>query len=88
MRRVLIVDDEPIIVQGLLSVLGESGLDIELYSAGSGPDALKLLEDKRMDIVVSDMAMPGMDGLQLMNHIHRDWPDCRVIFLSGHSELT
>lgn len=37
MRRVLIVDDEPIIVQGLLSVLGESGLDIELYSAGSGP---------------------------------------------------
>ena len=87
MRRVLIVDDEPIIVQGLLSVLGESGLDIELYSAGSGPAALKLLEDKRMDIVVSDMAMPGMDGLQLMNHIHRDWPDCRVIFLSGHSEF-
>ena len=40
-----------------------------------------------MDIVVSDMAMPGMDGLQLMNHIHRDWPDCRVIFLSGHSEF-
>ena len=87
MRRVLIVDDEPIIVQGLLSVLGGSGLDLDLYAAGSGAEALKLLSQTRMDIVISDMAMPGMDGLELMGHIHQDWPECQVIFLSGHSEF-
>ena len=87
MRRVMIVDDEPIIVQGLLSMLGESELDIDLYGAYSGEEALSLLSQTRMDIVVSDVRMPGMDGFQLMNKIHEDWPECRVIFLSGHSEF-
>ena len=87
MRRVLIVDDEPIIVQGLLSRLSESGLDIDLYGVNSGEEALALLAETRMDIVVSDIRMPGMDGLQLMHRIHEDWPECQVIFLSGHSEF-
>ena len=69
MRRVMIVDDEPIIVQGLLSMLGESELDIDLYGAYSGEEALSLLSQTRMDIVVSDVRMPGMDGFQLMNKI-------------------
>ena len=87
MRRILIVDDEPIIVKGLLSVLEDSGLDADLYKAYSGEEALAILADTRMDIVVSDVRMPGMDGLQLMEHINRDWPECRVVFLSGHSEF-
>ena len=87
MRRVLIVDDEPIIVKGLLSALEESPLDVDLYSAYSGEEALDILSRTRMDIVVSDMCMPGMDGLQLMGRIHADWPECRVIFLSGYSEF-
>ena len=87
MRRVLIVDDEPIIVSGLLSALEESPLDMDLYSAYSGEEALNILARTRMDIVISDMCMPGMDGLQLMNRIHADWPECRVIFLSGYSEF-
>ena len=87
MRRILIVDDEPIIVQGLLSMLGESELDIDLYGATSGEEALALLAETRMDIVVSDVYMPGMDGFQLLSRIHEDWPECRVIFLSGHSDF-
>ena len=87
MRRILMVDDEAIIVKGMLSVMEKSGLDAEVYSALSGPEALEILSQKRMDIVVSDMAMPGMDGLELMRHIHAQWPECRVIFLSGHSEF-
>ena len=87
MRRILIVDDEPIIVQGLLSRLGESDLDVDLYGANSGEEALSLLAETRMDIVVSDVRMPGMDGFQLLSRIHEDWPECRVIFLSGHSDF-
>ena len=87
MRRVLIVDDEPIIVRGIVSVLEDSGLDIDLYKAYSGEEALRILAETRMDIVVSDVKMPGMDGLQLLEHINREWPECRVIFLSGHSEF-
>ena len=87
MRKVLVVDDEPIIVRGLLSRLEDSGLDIDLYKAGNGEEALGILAETRMDIVVSDVKMPGMDGLQLMEHINRQWPECRVIFLSGHSEF-
>ena len=46
MRRVLIVDDEPIIVNGLLSALEESALDVDLYSAYSGEEALNILARK------------------------------------------
>jgi len=87
MRRILVVDDEPIIVQGLLSVLEDSGLEIDLYKAYSGEEALGILRETRMDIVISDVRMPGMDGLQLLEKINREWPECRVIFLSGHSEF-
>ncbi len=88
MRRVLIVDDEPIIVEGLLSVLSaEKELELDLYGANSGPEALSLLSEVRMDMVISDIRMPGMDGLALMEKIHADWPQCRVIFLSGYNEF-
>ncbi|MDD2648782.1 MAG: response regulator [Eubacteriales bacterium] len=88
MKRVLIVDDEPIIVEGLLAVLSaQKDMDLDLYGANSGAEALALLSEVRMDAVISDIRMPGMDGLALMEKIHADWPQCRVIFLSGYNEF-
>ena len=83
MRRVLIVDDEPIIVQGLVSVLSESGLDIDLYSAYSGEEALALLSETRMDIVISDVHMPGMDGLETARLLLQRHPDARIVMISS-----
>lgn len=87
MYRMLIVDDEEIITDGLAVIFGKMNLDLDLYKAYSGQEALSLLGSTRVDIVLSDICMPGMDGLELMGKIHRNWPQCKIVFLTGHSDF-
>ncbi len=89
MYRMLIVDDEAIITDGLYEVFENlQHLELDLYKAYSGPEALQLCQRMRPDIVLSDIRMPEMDGLQLLERIRGMWPKCRVIFLTGHNEFS
>ncbi len=88
MYRLLIVDDEEIIVDGLAEIfrnLPEPELDV--YRAYSGAEALEWLVRSRIDVVLTDIRMPGIDGLQLMDRILEAWPHCRIIFLTGYDEF-
>src|SRR5262245_53423421 len=80
MYRVLIVDDEPILVDGMYRMLSEiEEPELELLRAYSGVEALERLNKLRVDLVISDIRMPGMSGLELHRRINERWPDCRVI---------
>ncbi|MDF2835458.1 MAG: AraC family transcriptional regulator [Paenibacillus sp.] len=83
----LIVDDEEIITDGLYEVLSKLTLDLDLYKAYSGEEALQWLRRTRFDIVISDIAMPEMDGLALMDEIRSNWPNCKLIFLTGYHDF-
>ncbi|WP_158299285.1 response regulator transcription factor [Paenibacillus antri] len=84
MYRLLIVDDEPYTVDGLYEFLQEADLpEIEMYKAYSAEEALQRLDRAKFDLVISDIRMPGMNGLQLQKKIKARWPACRVIFLTG-----
>ncbi|WP_409340826.1 response regulator [Paenibacillus sp. MBLB4367] len=88
MNRLLIVDDEKMIVDGIYELFEQSAIaDLDIYRAYSGKMALKLLGRTKCDVVLSDIAMPGMDGLQLQRDIHRLWPHCKVIFLTSHNDF-
>lgn len=87
MYRMLIVDDEEIITDGLADIFGNLNLDLDLYKAYSGQEALELLNRTRVDIVLSDICMPGMDGLELMETIRLNWPQCKIVFLTGHNDF-
>ncbi len=88
MRRILIVDDEPFIVNGLAGMMKEATeLDLEVYKAESAEEAIDWLERTAIDIVLTDINMPGMDGLELQQIIVKQWPRCKVIFLTGHTEF-
>lgn len=87
MYRLLIVDDEPIIVDWLYDLFLASGLDLDIYKAYSGIEALEWLKRAKIEIVLSDIKMPGMTGLQLTQHIHSSWPSCKVIFLSAYDNF-
>lgn len=88
MRRLLIVDDEAIITDGLAEVFGGLGLPgLEICKAYSGAEALDWLNSTRIDIVLSDIRMPELDGLELLEAIRRGWPRCRVIFLTGYNDF-
>ena len=88
MYRLLIVDDERHIVNwlsGLFSSL--DGAEFDIYRAYSGTDAIAVLADTNIDIVLTDYRMPGMNGLELLDRVKANWADRRVIILSGYDEF-
>lgn len=88
MYKVLVVDDEPIIVDGLYDFFKElKSYSLDVYKAYSGEEALTWLNRKKIDVVVTDIKMPGIDGMQLLEKIRYSWPDCRVVFLTGYEEF-
>jgi response regulator RpfG family c-di-GMP phosphodiesterase len=82
---VLCVDDEPNILTALQRVL--RSLPVTVMSAGGGEEALALMEKQPAELVISDMRMPGMNGVQLLEHLHQRWPQTVRILLTGHAEL-
>lgn len=88
MRRLLIVDDEAIITDGVAEILGKLNIpSLEICKAYSGSEAVEWLNQTRIDIVLSDIRMPEIDGLELLDIIRRDWPRCRVIFMTGYHDF-
>jgi two-component system, NtrC family, response regulator AtoC len=85
-RLVLIVDDDAAITTVLGSLLRQAGY--EVTSAASGADALAALEARPIDVVVTDLRMPGMDGMTLVRRVARAWPGVPVIVLSAHGTVT
>ena len=83
--RVLLVDDEKDFIDTLASRLEVRGLKVN--SATGGREALQQLEDKEFDVIVLDLAMPGMDGLETLKRIKEMDPDAEIIMLSGHGTL-
>lgn len=85
-RRVMFVDDEPHLLAGLRRGLRMKRRDWELFFAGGGEEALAMLADAPVDIVVSDMRMPGMDGGQLLAAVRARYPATARMILSGHAD--
>ncbi len=83
--RVLIVDDEKLIRDSLSRYLRAEGF--EVVTAENGRQALELLNLRWVPVVVTDIMMPEMDGLELLQHIKRDYPKTEVIILSGHGQM-
>lgn len=87
MNRLLIVDDETVIADGLYEVFGKFDPELDVVKAYSAFEALDIMKRTRIDIVLSDIRMPGMDGLELMERIVREWPHCKIIFLTGYEDF-
>ncbi|SDX31803.1 response regulator [Paenibacillus sp. CF384] len=88
MNRLLIVDDERFTVDGLYEMIEDTpGLELDIYRAYSPEEALEWLTRTKIDIVLSDVRMPGMTGLELQQRIVAQWPRCKVIFLTGIHNL-
>ncbi|WP_020619329.1 response regulator [Paenibacillus daejeonensis] len=88
MYRLLIVDNEPNIVRGLKQLFAEEApYELEVYGALSAEEALRLMQDTRVDIALLDIRMPGMNGLELQAEMAKRWPRCRAVFLSGYDDF-
>lgn len=85
--KLLIVDDHPVLREGLVALLRHLGPDTEILEAGDAPAALRLVEEHSdLDIVVLDLLMPGMGGLSALAEFGRVRPDLPVIVLSSSED--
>jgi signal transduction histidine kinase len=84
-NKILLVDDE----EGIRKVLGLSLADsgYEVTTAGSGEEALSLFRETNPQIVLTDIKMPGMDGIELLRKIKEQKPETEVIMITGHGDL-
>jgi len=84
-RTVLIADDEQSILQSLRGILTDEGF--EVVSAGSGLAALEKIDELMPDIVLLDIWMPGMDGIETLIKIKESHPELQVVMMSGHGTI-
>ena len=84
--RVLIADDHLVVREGLQLILG-SQPDFEVVGeAVDGATAVRLAGELQPDVVLMDLRMPGMDGLEAIGHIRRQWPDLAIVILTTYNE--
>jgi two-component system response regulator NreC len=86
MIKILLVDEEASIRRGLRMRLNVEADFIVTGETGDGWDALRLVRELQPDVVVTDIQLPGMDGIALTERLHRDFPNCAVIILSLYDE--
>lgn len=83
--RVLIIDDEVDFVETIVKRLRDRGLEAE--GALSGPEGLQLLDDKEFDVIILDVKMPKMNGIETLREIKKKKPLVEVIMLTGHGSV-
>jgi len=88
MYQIMFVDDEVSVANSLETILPWDTLGIEIvHKAYSGSEALELLNRHPIDIIVTDIRMPEMSGIELSETIHKRWKHKDIIFLTGHSDF-
>ncbi|HEX7056826.1 MAG TPA: response regulator [Bacilli bacterium] len=86
--KALIVDDEPIIRHGLASCVDWAGMDLELVGeAGNGESALDIVREREVDILITDIKMPKMDGLEFIRRGKQCRPHLKAILISSYSDF-
>ncbi len=88
MYRILIVDDENYVVDWLSSILeARTEPELDICRAYSAAEALGWLNRAKIDIVITDIRMPEMNGIALAQKVRQNWPQCKVILLTAHAEF-
>lgn len=83
--KILIVDDEEIVIRSCRRILGDSMFVVD--SANDGQDALRKVDETEYDLMILDIMMPGIDGLEVLQHVKERHPDVDVIMMTGLSEI-
>ncbi len=84
-QKILAIDDEEIVRKSCERILRPAGYDID--TSADGMSALRMIGAKKYDLVLTDLKMPNMDGLEVMAAIKKSLPSAKVIIVTGYSTL-
>jgi len=83
--RILLMEDEINVAKGMQLVLGEAGYEVD--RAETGRYALELVRRNPYDLILADLCLPDLDGLQIIKEAKQQWPQTRVIVITGYSTV-
>ena len=83
--KILVVDDEDIVRTSCSRTLSPEGYEIRL--AKNGAEGLKMASEERFDLVLTDLKMPDMDGIEVLRIIKEQWPETAVIIVTGYQTV-
>jgi CheY-like chemotaxis protein len=81
-RKILVVDDEQAVADTLCLIFKKRGFDCR--AAYTGLEAVSCIDEFRPELLLCDISMPGMSGLEVVSKVTMKCPDCRVLLLTGH----
>ena len=81
MQRILVIDDEPFVLEALTRVLGSTAVTV--IGALNADAGLTAMRESPVNLVIIDVILPGMDGVEAIKIMRRDFPDVRIIAISG-----
>lgn len=82
--HILVLDDDAIICRFMERLLSIMGYHVTCVRCGG--DALSVLEDQPVDVLISDITMPDMSGLEVADLVHHRWPDLPIVLCTGHED--
>lgn len=85
MKKILVIDDEAIVRTSCDRTLTPEGYDIKL--ATSGKEGIELMEKEPFSLVLLDLKMPDMDGIEVLGKINKTWPETKVVMITGYSTV-
>ena len=86
MQYLLLVDDEPVVLAGIREILTKENLPIKIVCCENGAEALQEAMLHRPDILLTDVRMPIMDGIELAEAVRNAYPACSIVFMSNYSD--
>jgi DNA-binding NtrC family response regulator len=84
--KVLLIDDEPIVGKRLKPALTKIGCEIEVFE--DSRKALERIDQTDFDVVITDIRMNDVDGIEILDHVHRNSPRTRVIMITGYAMMS
>ncbi len=84
-KKLLVIDDEPSTLKMLRRLLGVYGYSV--LTAGSGEEGLEVFRNERPPLVITDIRMPGMDGIEVLRHLRGISPEVEMIVITGHGDM-
>lgn len=88
--KIIVVDDEPISADDMSDVIRDEfgkSMNVDVRTAYNAKSVIKMVEESPCDILLSDIQMPGMTGLQMVSRLREHFPDMRVLFLTGYDDF-
>jgi DNA-binding NtrC family response regulator len=83
--KIMVLDDEPIVCKRLKPALEKQGYEVETFTQSS--DAMEQLKHVNYDIIITDLKMKGIDGMQLLGEAKQRWPKTEVIVITGFATM-